>query len=359
MIYVCNVPGLIKWDEPNQIQNILDDLESNKNRIIGLELCHNSIGEKCAKALGEKMKNLKNLKKVDLSDCFVTRGSGELPNCLKFLLEAIADKPIKELYLNNNALGPTAAPGYKYFFQKNKTLEKLYLNDCGMGPIGTQILIKIIIENKDMPLKVLKIARNKMESVGLNSISELIKEKKSLKEIKVSDNEINNEALNIFSESIKSNENITLLDINNNIFGEEATILPEIVSNLKNIVHLNISDLTLENKDIIKNVFKELPKLNNLREFFCEYNISDALGDIKKQEDKNNFILELFESLLKINNLKELHLENNEIPKNIYSEYLPKFKNKGLYLFSCYADEEKMDDKNLDNEELDMTDLNK
>lgn len=56
-----------------------------------------------------------------------------------------------------------------------------------------------------------------------------------MKEIKVSDNEINNEALNIFSESIKSNENITLLGINNNIFGEEATILPEIVSNLKNI----------------------------------------------------------------------------------------------------------------------------
>ena len=195
MIYVCNVPGLKKWDEPSQIQNILDDLEANKKRIIGIELCHHSIGENCAKALGEKIKNLKNLKKIDLSDCFTTRGSEELPKCLKYILEAISDKPIKELNLSDNALGPTAAPGYELFFQKNKTLEKLHLNNCGMGPIGTPNLIKIIIENKDMPLKVLKIARNKMETVGCNSISELIKNKKTLQEIKISDNEIDSEAL--------------------------------------------------------------------------------------------------------------------------------------------------------------------
>ena len=357
MIYVCNVSGLKKWDEPSQIQNILDDLERNKNKILGLELCHNSIGENCAKALGEKIKNLKNLKKVDLSDCFVSRGSEELPKCLKFILEAIIDKPIKELNLSDNALGPTAAPGYDLFFKSNKTLEKLYLNNCGMGPIGTPNLIKIIIGNKDMPLKVLKISRNKMESVGCNSISELIKEKKTLKEIKISDNEIEKEALNNLNESIKSNENITLLDINNNTFGKEATVLSEIISNLKNIVHLNISDLTIENKNIIKNIFEELPKLNNLREFYFEYNISDI--DFEKDKDKIDYLSELFECLLKVKNLKEVHLENNDIPKKIYSEYLPKFKNKGLYCFSCFGEEEKMNDQGSDDEELDMTDLKK
>ena len=73
MIYACNVPGLKKWDEPEQIKNILEDLEKYKERIVGLELCHNSIGEKCAKALGEKIKNLKDLREVYLSDFFVAR----------------------------------------------------------------------------------------------------------------------------------------------------------------------------------------------------------------------------------------------------------------------------------------------
>ena len=62
MIYICNVEGLKKWDEPEQIKTILDDLEANKNRIVGFELCHNSIGEKCAKALGEKIQNVKYLR---------------------------------------------------------------------------------------------------------------------------------------------------------------------------------------------------------------------------------------------------------------------------------------------------------
>ena len=125
MIYRCKVPNLKKWDEPEQIKNILDDLEKHKDKIVGIELCHNSIGEKCAEALGEKMKNLKYLHKIDLSDCFVSRGSEELPKCLKYLLEGVVEHPIKELNLSDNALGPVAAPGYVFFFEKNKTLQKL------------------------------------------------------------------------------------------------------------------------------------------------------------------------------------------------------------------------------------------
>ena len=58
-----------------------------------------------------------------------------------------------------------------------------------------------------------------------------------------------------------------------------------------------------------------------------------------------------------MDNLKEIHLENNDIPKSLYNKYLPEFKKKGVYLFSCYDEEEELDDE--DNEEIDMTDLNK
>ena len=354
MIYIANVQNLKKWDEPEQIKTILDDLEKNKDKIVGLELCHNSIGEKCAEALGEKIKNLKNLKKVDLSDCFVSRGAEELPKCLKFLLEGLIDKPIIELNLSDNALGPTASSGYEFFFEKNKTLQKLYLDNCGMGPVGTPSLMKIIKENKEMPLKVLKYSRNKMENIGCKAISELIKEKKTLKKIKISDNEIFYEGIEDFLNTIKNNENIYWLDIRDNNF-KKGKNLAEIVGSLPNIIHLDLSDLTIEDKDIIKSLFEILTKLTKLREFYFEYNLSDLA--FKQQKDKEEYISQLFKCLLQIDNLKEIHLGNNEIPKALYNKYLPEFKKKGVLTFSCFSEEEMEDDE--DNEEIDMTDLNK
>ena len=355
MIYICRIPNLKKWDEPDQIKSILDELEKYKDKIVGLELCHNSIGEKCAEALGEKLKEIKNLTQIDLSDCFVSRGSEELPKCLKYLLEGIVDKPIKKLNLSDNALGPTAAPGYEFFFEKNKTLEKLYMDNCGMGPIGTPSLMKIIKENKEMPLKVLKYSRNKMESVGCCAIAELIKEKKSLKEIKISDNEVDHKGLEDFLNSIHNNENISWLDIHNNTLSNKVKNIPEIVGSLSNIVHLNLSDLTIEDRNIIKSIFEILTKLTKLREFYFEYVISDI--DFKNGKDKEDYISQLFKCLLQVDNLKEIHLENNDIPKGLYNKYLPEFKKKGVYLFSCFSEEEKEED--ADNEEIDMTDLNK
>ena len=353
MIYVCNVEGLKKWDEPEQIKTILDDLEENQNRIVGLELCHNSIGEKCAKALGEKINNLKNLRKLDISDCFVSRGREELPKCLKHLLEGVADKKIKELRLSDNALGPDAAEGYEFFFKQNKTLEKLYLNNCGMGPIGTPNLIKIIKENKDMPLKVLKFARNKMEDVGCESISELMKEKKTIQEIQISDNELTNKGLGSFLNAIKGNTNLKKVDIHNNSLGSKRNDFPEVIKSLSNVDCLDISDLTIEDKDIINSIFEALQGLNKLREFHFEYSISDIDFD---NINKTQYLSQLFDFLLKVNKLKEIHLENNEIPKDIYSKYLPEFKKKGVYLFSCYSEEEEQEDI-VDNE-IDMNDLN-
>ena len=257
--------------------------------------------------------------------------------------------------MSDNALGPTAAPGYEFFFEKNKTLQKLYIDNCGMGPIGTPSLMKILKENKEMPLKVLKYSRNKMESVGCNAISELIKEKKTLKEIKISDNEISYEGLENFLNTIQNNENIYWLDIHNNTLSKKAKNLPEIIGSLQNVVHLNLSDLTIEDKDAIKNTFETLPKLTKLREFYFEYNISDL--DFEENKEKVDYISQLFKCLLQMDNLKEIHLENNDIPKSLYNKYLSEFKKKGVLLFSCFSEEEKLDDE--DNEEIDMTDLNK
>ena len=48
---------------------------------------------------------------------------------------------------------------------------------------------------------------------------------------------------------------------------------------------MDISDLTIEDKDIIKSIFEVLQGLNKLREFHFEYNISDIDFDkvLKKE----------------------------------------------------------------------------
>ena len=60
--------------------------------------------------------------------------------------------------------------------------------------------------------------------------------------------------------------------------------LADIIGSLSNIIHLDLSDLTIEDKDIIKSLFETLTKLNKLREFYFEYNISDL--EFQKGKDK-------------------------------------------------------------------------
>ena len=43
---------------------------------------------------------------ADFSNMFVTRDKTKLPQSLKLLIDAVADKPMKELYLHDNAFGP-------------------------------------------------------------------------------------------------------------------------------------------------------------------------------------------------------------------------------------------------------------
>ena len=269
---------------------------------------------------------MKNLRKIDITDCFVNRGREELPKCLKYLLEGAVDKQIKELRLGDNALGPEAAEGYEFFFKQNKTLEKLYLNNCGLGPIGTPNIMKILKENKDMPLKVLQLAYNKMENIGCESICEFIKENKTIQEIQISDNEVSYKGLNLFLNTIKDNTNIKKLDIHNNIIGSKKKDFPEVIKSLSNLEYLDLSDLSIEDSDLMKKVLAELQGLNKLSEFHFEYNFSDI--DFE-EIDKKKYFSECFDLLLKVNNLKEIHLENNEIPYDIYLKYCPESKKRG------------------------------
>jgi Ran GTPase-activating protein 1 len=46
------------------------------------------------------------LKKADFSDIFTARLRSELPLSLKFLIDALDNKPVGDLILSDNAFGP-------------------------------------------------------------------------------------------------------------------------------------------------------------------------------------------------------------------------------------------------------------
>ena len=237
--------------------------------------------------------------------------------------------------MSNNNLGHEITSSYDFFFRTNKTLEILDMNNCGIGPIGTYNLMKIIKENKEIQLKILRFSENKIEDKGCSAISELIKEKNTIKEITISDNEIDY-GLEQFFNAIQDNKNISLIDVHGNNFGDKNSNIPKIVGSLSNIVYLNLSSLYVEDKNIIINIFETLIKLTKLKYFYFEYNIFDL--DFENEKEKDKYISQLFEYLLQTN-LIEIHLENNEISKIMYNNYSQKFKDKGV-LFSCFSEEE-------------------
>ena len=71
----------------------------------------------------------------------------------------------------------------------------------------------------------------------------------------ISDNEINFEGLQLFFNTIKSNENISLIDAHNNTLSNKVKILPEIIGSLTNMITFNLSDLTIGDRNIIKEIF--------------------------------------------------------------------------------------------------------
>jgi len=77
---------------------------------------------------------------------FTTRKEWELPISLQAILDALEDKPIDELDLSSNALGPRCAPSLVSFLTKNRSFQKLRLVDNGLGNEGGKIVAQALYD---------------------------------------------------------------------------------------------------------------------------------------------------------------------------------------------------------------------
>ena len=356
MFFRLDVPGNKLLNDPEKITEALEILSSKKNKIVAVELSHFSLGVKVSLELGKAMKDLPNLKRLNLSDCFVTRGDEELPKCLGNLMNPLSEsEKLEYLDLSDNALGPKAEKGYLDFFSKNKSLKHLYINNCGMGPVGTPNLIDVLSKNSALKLETLSYARNKMESKGCLKIAEYLKNNDLIQKLVLSDNEINKEGLEKLLEVLVEKVNIKYLDIHNNTVADKYGMINKALKNLKNIEYLDISDVTPKfTKEEAEETFDIIKDFDKLKTFRYDYNLSEFDLDYDEFYELQR---KIFCKLLNLPSIKIISLTNNTIDKKLNKEFEPKFRGKNIELI-CYDEEELENNANCD-DDLDNTDLNK
>jgi Ran GTPase-activating protein 1 len=150
---------------------VLDEIKKNKDNITGIELSSNSLGYEVAKALGNEIKLLDNLEVVNYRDIFVSRLKTDLPKSLFELVNAIDVKNIRILDLSDNAFGPIGVKSFDFFLKKTTSLKELYVENNGLGPEGSEMLANSLLENDNLKLEVISINRNRLENKGAIAIA--------------------------------------------------------------------------------------------------------------------------------------------------------------------------------------------
>ena len=79
---------------------------------------------------------------------------------------ALENKKIELLDLSDNAFGPIGVKSFDFFIHNTNSLKELYLENNGLGPEGAESLAQTLLTNKNIKLEVLVINRNRLENKG-------------------------------------------------------------------------------------------------------------------------------------------------------------------------------------------------
>ena len=154
--------------------------------MVSFDLSGNSYGiEACRWIAQNVLVNCTNLQVVNFSDIFTTRERKDLPPALKLMIDAILNKPIRELNLSHNAFGPDGVNAYTHFLETSSTLEVLNLTNCGLGPLGGKLLAEAMLKNDKMKLKEFYGSRGRLENEGIQALSDVFRTQNCLSKIEI------------------------------------------------------------------------------------------------------------------------------------------------------------------------------
>ena len=84
---------------------------------------------------------------------------------------ALENKSIEILDLSDNAFGPIGVKSFDFFVAKTNSLRELYLENNGLGPEGAESLAQTLLANDNIKLTTLFINRNRLENKGAIAFS--------------------------------------------------------------------------------------------------------------------------------------------------------------------------------------------
>lgn len=281
----------------------LADLKTAENVNIFC-LCGNSYGLNFFKQLEKHGQNLKSVKKLVLSDIFISRKEEIVPS-LEILDRMFSDKGLVMLDFSYNALCPDGCATIVNLIKTNKSLKYLYLNHVALSQAGTVSICDAITEG-GLDLISLQAIKNRIEIQAVK-VAEVVANMPSLEELILYQNNIKEEQMDALIDSLKNCLNLKSLDISDNyIKSSSMDHLIALLQNCKELTVLKIGDCNIEEKDT-KKFIKLLETVENKKIEFFTYNYND-IEDINKMVDAlGNF------KDLKIFEFKGLGLDEDEI----------------------------------------------
>ena len=345
MKYTAEIINAGKWENPEDVEKVVLDLEKNSEKITELDLSKHSISIKCSEIISNSIAKLKNLSKVIYRDLFISRTVEDLPISLKHLMSALSNKKITYLDLSDNAFGPRTLHSYDFFLKESDSLEYLEIENCGLGPEGSEQLAEVLLSNDKMKLKKLTINRNRLENKGASSMAKVFNKMKSFEHIEMFQNGIKKEGMLDVISSLKENANLKELRINDNWLKDDvAKEFAIVAKSLTKLKILDISDLMIGNSNSVE-IFKSLSQLNEIEEIYCNYN------EIEKKNSQN----EILTIIAGMKSLKIIELKGNEIKKKLVKKFKEQLKDKDFK----YIGEDEEEDEEEEEEEIEKKDEKK
>lgn len=163
---------------------------------------------------------------------------------VKPLVQTLEDrkKPLIELRLSNNNIGPEGISDFTQALKTNTALETLYLSHNNIGTKGAKALAEVLKINT--AIKSLYLAQNKIGSIGLASLSDSLKTNNTLTTIDLSDNRIWDDGIEVLVTALQHNKSLSSLNLSSNNLEEDA------FKNLTKLLDINNSLISIDLKGI-------------------------------------------------------------------------------------------------------------
>lgn len=234
-------------------------------------LCGNSYGLKFFQELEKHAKTLRSVKKLVLSDIFISRKEEIVPS-LEILDRIFSNKGLVMLDVSYNALCPDGCAAIVNMIKTNKELKYMYLNHVAMSQEGTVSICEAMKEGQ-LNLVSFQAIKNLIETQAVK-LAEVLGNMSNLEELVLYQNNIKEEHMDVLIDSLKNCPNLKSLDISDNyIKTSSMDHLIALLEKTGQLRVLKIGDCNIDEKDTNKFIhFLETVRNNKLELLTYNYN---------------------------------------------------------------------------------------